>query len=196
MTAPKSHPVPAFFDMGDGILPMPLLSFQAEMIYQPCTPVIVSAMEEMATSPASTKKLPSVHFAPRPPKLARLETEIILPEASDGQLQKRQRLEHSPAPSESSLSSLDEDLVGSGKVPKPHGEAGRPGRGGYNLEEKLGWGEHESNKLKVGISEEALQTKIDTINRTDFCAQGRQTAPRYHQVPKSPGKKGNRNCKR
>lgn len=155
MTAPKSHPVPAFFDMGDGVLPMPLLSFQAEMIYQPRSPIIVSTMEEMATSscisPArSTNNLPSVHFAPRPPKIARLEAETVLPEASDGQLKNHQRSEHSPTPSDSTLSSLEEDDVRSGKIPKPHGEAGRPGRGGYNLEEKMGWGERKFNHLKVG----------------------------------------------
>lgn len=36
-----------------------------------------------------------------------------------------------------------------GLIPKPHGEAGRPGRGGYNLQEALGWPNVDYSKLKV-----------------------------------------------
>jgi hypothetical protein len=34
-------------------------------------------------------------------------------------------------------------------IPKPQGEAGRPGRGGYNLQETLGWSDIDYKKLKV-----------------------------------------------
>ena len=56
--------------------------------------------------------------------------------------------------SESSLSSLsssssdpefDNDLL----IPKPEGEAGRPGRGGYNLEKTLAWEAKDYRKMKV-----------------------------------------------
>ncbi|KAI5992125.1 hypothetical protein EDD15DRAFT_2197148 [Pisolithus albus] len=57
--------------------------------------------------------------------------------------------ESSPAPSESSLSSLESELGGSDKISKPSGEAGRPGRGGYNLEEQLGWGDSGFKSLKA-----------------------------------------------
>jgi hypothetical protein len=40
----------------------------------------------------------------------------------------------------------DEDLI-----PKPEGEAGRPGRGGYNLENALGWPGKEYRLLKVRL---------------------------------------------
>jgi hypothetical protein len=34
-------------------------------------------------------------------------------------------------------------------IPKPEGEAGRPGRGGYNLEKELGWNKKEFERVKV-----------------------------------------------
>ena len=36
-----------------------------------------------------------------------------------------------------------------GLIPKPAGEAGRPGRGGYNLKEALGWTATDFDQLKV-----------------------------------------------
>ena len=36
-----------------------------------------------------------------------------------------------------------------GKVPKPEGEAGRPGRGGYSLSDALGWTTDEFSTLQV-----------------------------------------------
>ncbi|KAI6111142.1 hypothetical protein F5141DRAFT_1214658 [Pisolithus sp. B1] len=59
-----------------------------------------------------------------------------------------ERSESSPAPSESSLSTLESELGGNDKISKPSGEAGRPGRGGYNLEEQLGWGDDGFKSLK------------------------------------------------
>ena len=41
----------------------------------------------------------------------------------------------------------DEGIVG--LIVKPAGEAGRPGRGGYNLKEALGWSLTDFNQLKV-----------------------------------------------
>jgi hypothetical protein len=45
---------------------------------------------------------------------------------------------------EDSDSDTDDD-----QIPKPSGEAGRPGRGGYNLEDTLHWDPKEFTKLKV-----------------------------------------------
>lgn len=44
-------------------------------------------------------------------------------------------------------SEVEEQVVG--QIPKPAGEAGRPGRGGYNLEKVLGWHADELKQLKV-----------------------------------------------
>lgn len=37
------------------------------------------------------------------------------------------------------------------KIPKPDGEVGRPGRGGYNLEVALGWQKEKFAKVKVSV---------------------------------------------
>ncbi|KAI6140714.1 hypothetical protein EDD17DRAFT_1417834, partial [Pisolithus thermaeus] len=34
------------------------------------------------------------------------------------------------------------------KIPKPNGKVGRPGQGGYNLEDQLGWGRDGFKNLK------------------------------------------------
>ncbi|KAG9316500.1 hypothetical protein JVU11DRAFT_2542 [Chiua virens] len=75
--------------------------------------------------------------------------------------------EHLPAPSDSLLTSLEEDLAESSKIQKSPGEAGRPGHGGYNLEEQLHW--HEANFKKLKVSDprrgdkDALLTKFQTL---------------------------------
>ncbi|KAF9470789.1 hypothetical protein BDN70DRAFT_939425 [Pholiota conissans] len=46
-----------------------------------------------------------------------------------------------------SLSDFDES-DDEGLIPKPLGEAGRPGRGGYNLEEALGWESKDFKRIK------------------------------------------------
>jgi len=43
----------------------------------------------------------------------------------------------------------DDNGSRSGVIPKPEGEAGRPGRGGYNLEESLEWRSKDYERLKV-----------------------------------------------
>ncbi|KAI6028181.1 hypothetical protein EDC04DRAFT_2899031 [Pisolithus marmoratus] len=50
---------------------------------------------------------------------------------------------------ESSLLSWDEDEESHmKKIPKPNGEVGWLGQGGYNLKDQLGWGEDGFKKLK------------------------------------------------
>ncbi|KAI5980486.1 hypothetical protein EDC04DRAFT_3035238 [Pisolithus marmoratus] len=69
--------------------------------------------------------------------------------------------ESSPAPSESSLSSLESEPGADDKIPKPSGEVGRPGCGGYNLEEQLGWGEDSFKRLKKFVNK-AIKNHLDT----------------------------------
>lgn len=47
----------------------------------------------------------------------------------------------------SSLTELDSE--DGDVIPKPDGEAGRPGRGGYNLEKILGWQKKDFQLVKV-----------------------------------------------
>ena len=37
------------------------------------------------------------------------------------------------------------------KIPKPPGEAGRPGSGGYNLKDALGWSKQDYDKVQVSL---------------------------------------------
>ncbi|KAL0570417.1 hypothetical protein V5O48_011542 [Marasmius crinis-equi] len=46
------------------------------------------------------------------------------------------------------------------KIPKPEGEAGRPKRGGYNLEEKLGWDGKLLTQVKSFVKNQVLK-KLD-----------------------------------
>ncbi|KAI5990721.1 hypothetical protein EDC04DRAFT_2614097 [Pisolithus marmoratus] len=59
-----------------------------------------------------------------------------------------EHLEGSPVPSQSSLLSLESELTQGDKNPKPSGEVGQPGHGGYNLEEQLNWGADSFKSLK------------------------------------------------
>ena len=137
-----------------------MLSYQVKLIYQTTTPITVSADEEMLTAgeycapivpPRSLNKRSNTPgpLAAHQFKIARVVTPS--PEGDGKEAASINQQEHALTPMESSLSSLEsEDDIQIGKIPKPNGEAGRPGRGGYNLEEKLGWGENGFKELKVG----------------------------------------------
>jgi hypothetical protein len=49
----------------------------------------------------------------------------------------------------SAYSSLSSVGSSESKIPKPEGEVGRPGRGGYSLETALSWDAERFKKLKV-----------------------------------------------
>lgn len=74
--------------------------------------------------------------------------------------------------SESDESSLEDeedpenDDSEEAKIPKPEGEAGRPGRGGYTLESVVQWNGTEFGRLKVGNS--ALQARTSGPDNVDF----------------------------
>ncbi|KIM61351.1 hypothetical protein SCLCIDRAFT_1181808 [Scleroderma citrinum Foug A] len=154
MPSCKSHPVPTFYDMPEPPQPLPMLSSQTEMCYQPKNPVAVSAKEEMAISylpiaaptPSGAMVKMQCVTTPRTTNLRATTPRAASPITKP--LRKSVAIDEdggersdSPSPSESSLSSLDGGEESSTKIPKPSGEVGRPGRGGYNLEEQMGWGE-------------------------------------------------------
>ncbi|KIM57177.1 hypothetical protein SCLCIDRAFT_29021 [Scleroderma citrinum Foug A] len=71
--------------------------------------------------------------------------------------------DRSPSPSsasESSLSSLTSEVPIARKIPKPSGEAGRPGRGGYNLQDQLGWSNEEFKTMKRFVHKE-IKKRLD-----------------------------------
>ncbi|KAI5999631.1 hypothetical protein EDD15DRAFT_2193672 [Pisolithus albus] len=178
MPVAKSRPVPAFYDSKPHLVPV--LSSQVEITLLPGRHVRVSASESMiltelntfsrtATSAetprvatprgktpiATTSRAQTPRELTPAPMLRGKSVAIELP-SSDSE-----RSEGSPTPSESSLSSLESKLGASDKIPKPSGEAGRPGRGGYNLEDQLGWGEDGFKSLKRFVNK-AIKKHLDT----------------------------------
>lgn len=58
--------------------------------------------------------------------------------------------DHMPQASDGGVSDSASDGAPEGpKIAKPVGEAGRPGRGGYNLQDALGWRTNDYRSLKV-----------------------------------------------
>ncbi|KAJ8089190.1 hypothetical protein PM082_014438 [Marasmius tenuissimus] len=53
-----------------------------------------------------------------------------------------------------STPNLDDDEL----IPKPKGEAGRPGSGGYTVEKVLGWPEQKHTAVKEYVKEQVLKT--------------------------------------
>lgn len=143
--------------------PLPLLASQEEMIYHPTSRVIISAATEMTlttksknqTVPAkrtlATPAFRNVTPQPKPKPSTGMKSVTFSRPLDDANSEAEQsERSRSRSPSESSLSSLDsetetEDI----KIPKPVGEAGRPGRGGYNLEEQMAWEDQRVKSLKV-----------------------------------------------
>ncbi|KAI6107826.1 hypothetical protein EDD16DRAFT_1523106 [Pisolithus croceorrhizus] len=145
MPVAKSRPVPAFYDSKPHLVPV--LSSQVEIALLPGKRVhsgnFPGGDPERKTPIATTSRAQTPREQTPAPMPKGKSVTIELP-SSDSE-----HSEGSPAPSESSLSSLESELGGSDKIPKPSGEAGRPGHGGYNLEDQLGWGEDCFKNLKV-----------------------------------------------
>ena len=85
--------------------------------------------------------MPAVRCAPSSArsKMADADTDADEPESNLSDLESEGNLSNLHAPNEVPLS----------KIPKPPGEAGRPGSGGFNLEETLGWPKEYFNKIQV-----------------------------------------------
>jgi len=80
-------------------------------------------------------------------------------------INKQINTDDSDSDSLSDLSSLsDSDLDDDDLISKPEGEAGRPGQGGYNLEEALSWPKKEYRQLKVTLLLHSL-TFLTFLNR-------------------------------
>ncbi|KAI6098694.1 hypothetical protein F5141DRAFT_1219396 [Pisolithus sp. B1] len=84
---------------------------------------------------------------------------------STGALPEKERLS-SPSPSDSSLTSIDSEDP-KAHIPKPAGEVGQLGRGGYNLEEHLKWLYEEMHELKQVIHP-AVKKYLDMTKSRTF----------------------------
>jgi len=132
-------PIPPFFEPGTPPPTLPILIAQTKV---GCagSPTKLLAQEEIGSDPTIAWSAHSnAHYTPyhksRPAKPHHNDPVCSDGDTSDSEL--------------TSLSDLESD--DSHLIPKPEGEAGRPGRGGYNLEEALKW-EHKKY-LKVKVSE-------------------------------------------
>jgi hypothetical protein len=160
---PAAKTIPAFYNTSDPYI-IPVLSSQVEMFYQPADFIAVSTTEEMcikskphpphstplasgrasSIQPKTSSSLRQITQSPPPQVHAKMGA-FSVPRSTSERLESPPSL-LSPSPSMCSLTSLESD---SGKIPKPNGEVGRSGRGGYNLEHKLKWGEAGFKTLQV-----------------------------------------------
>ena len=133
--------IPLFYEPGAPPPPLPLLTCQAEVHFDTIQPSTLISQEELPPFVASNQAASSRRhrsLPPTKPPAVRFRSQTPFDDDS---------------PSESSLSSLSdsEESISSdsGKIRKPVGEVGRPGRGGYNLQVALSWSSKEYKKLKV-----------------------------------------------
>ncbi|KAI6141536.1 hypothetical protein EDD17DRAFT_1769773 [Pisolithus thermaeus] len=180
----SSRPVPTFFDADKPPQQLPVLSSQSEMYYWPKNHVRVSAMEEMslshhpiaipATNAKSTAKMPrtttpGISSRATTPREA---TPVTKPSGKVGGKSVTIIEDYEGSPSsplsseltESTLLSWDEDKESDKrKILKPNGEVGRPGQGGYNLEDQLGWGRDGFKNLKKAVRKHLDPTKCQSL---------------------------------
>jgi hypothetical protein len=136
--------IPPFFEPGAPPPTLPILIAQTEVgvVDAPCK---LLAQEEIGSGPTVARSArSSARYTPYPKS------------ASKQALPSKPR--HNKGPDEdasdselTSISDTDSESDDSHLISKPEGEAGRPGRGGYNLEEALKW-EHKKY-LKVKVSD-------------------------------------------
>ncbi|KIJ05246.1 hypothetical protein PAXINDRAFT_159113, partial [Paxillus involutus ATCC 200175] len=181
MPAAKPRAVPTFYDVDESPPLLPLLSSQTEICYHPMSRVFVSANEDMTIAKLNVpQRVPILRATPAVPRAStpgppRPSTPLVVTVTgklpvkavtftssgpSESPQSNLEQSRHSPSPSKSSLSSLESEVGDVGKIPKPNGEAGRPGRGGYNLEEQLGWGEDNFKTLKRFVNK-AIKKHLD-----------------------------------
>lgn len=159
-----------FFEPGAPPPTLPILIAQTEIGNAP-TPGKLVAQEEIGSGPTVGRlPYPKRHTSPSHFPLRSSTPKLKFTSKSPITTSKSVSLdvESMHSDSESSLSSLsdsesDHDLL----IPKPEGEAGRPGRGGYNLENTLGWEGKDYRKMKV-ISTCYL---LDLIINNDPCLE-------------------------
>lgn len=148
----KSTPVPAFYQADGPPQPIPSLTYHTEILYPTPSFVLISPQEEISFSthtlrgrfPTPSRVFSTTSFRVTSPIPSRAPTPKVTKSVSfladqNGELEKMSMYS----------SILSTDSNGS-KIPKPEGEAGRPGRGGYNLEKSLNWDADRFKKLKVG----------------------------------------------
>jgi hypothetical protein len=145
-----SKKVATFFEPGAPPVPLPLLTAQTDLFYNSHRPSTLIANEELVSSftPNSITGAGVVrtqrgtvnrHRANPPYSKSHTITNANDPQDHDDM-------------SSDDISDIDTDSADESdgeKIPKPSGEPGRPGRGGYNLDEAINWDPATFRKLKV-----------------------------------------------
>jgi len=134
---PLSNEVPHFFKSVVPPPTLPILIAQTEIGYNQAPPKLL-ALEELGPGAARRQTGPYPYHKSAPHN----STNVISDSGSS-----------SGSDSSIDSDSDNDDIDGVQLIPKPTGEAGRPGRGGYNLEESLGWPAKEYRQLKVADSD-------------------------------------------
>jgi hypothetical protein len=152
---PFSKSVAAFFEPGAPPPPLPLLTSQTDLFYDTPCPSTIVAHEELVMKRQGKpllatregvqrmrKTIPHHHQAsPLIPKP--LEVDV------DGHEDVQEDDDLSSGVSDAQSKASDDS--DEGKIPKPIGEPGRPGHGGYSLESAISWDALAFKKLKVVI---------------------------------------------
>jgi hypothetical protein len=145
--------IPTFFEPTAPLPVLPTLLCQTEIGKMQSSDALLG-QEELRTGPMRHERS-KVRFAPYPSG-SRKQNSKSLPVESNSDFESDL----------SSLSSSDSgDLEDDDLISKPEGEAGRPGRGGYNLEESLGWPTKEYRRLKVRVVLHFIKLLLNLSNR-------------------------------
>ena len=151
MSQASKH-IPAFTEPVPPPTLVPVLSSHLDLL--PSSTIILCSQEDpcfllaphsaplCAKSPHLHQLVTAVCATTPPPMVPDHPSSLKVTEDEDGSA--------SDTSSESSLTSLESS---SNKIPKPDREAGRPGRGSYNLEAQLAWDKAVILKLKVSSSQ-------------------------------------------
>jgi hypothetical protein len=146
--------IPPFCDrVSSPPTPLPLLTAQTDLLYAIASPPSLIAQEPL---PSSTSA-PTLGFGNRV-RSSRRSTPHPLPFGRTVSSTLRFALQP-----EAETRELNHFSESSSYVPKPVGEVSRPGRGGYNLADKLGWEAEEYEALKVS-NYSSLSTKLFPSN--------------------------------
>ena len=148
VSTPSLLTIPPFYEPGAPPPTLPILIAQTEVgnIERPDK---LLAQEDLGTGPARKHTKTSHRFAPYPNAASRCQPS----KHSRSSTQKHRDV--TPATESDGDSDSDSGSATSEEplIPKPDGEAGRPGRGGYNLEEALGWEHKKYRRIKVRFIE-------------------------------------------
>ncbi|KDR68197.1 hypothetical protein GALMADRAFT_146446 [Galerina marginata CBS 339.88] len=179
--------VPAMFEPGAPPATRPVPIAQIE-VGRTQTPNKLLAQEEIGPAPSRNGRS-HVRYTPyvkdSPTRGGRSSNTRRSVTPSPNKAGKSRDVTPSGSDSSSSTSEISEDSDNEGLIPKPEGEAGRPGRGGYNFEEALAWTKKDFQKLKKFMND-LIDTHLDTSKKPSSQSQASVNTVRKQAVDKFP----------